>query len=96
MFVLLWLPVAILDALDAVEGRFAEVRRPDGGCVIHSRLDVRLIYLEQGFLLAAPSSASQGIHNSKFTSTFLAYLRGVRIKVEMRVKADAEDLWILV
>ena len=74
---------AILDTLDAVEGGLAEVRRPDGSGVVYCRLDVRFINLQHDFLLAAPSSASQGIHNSEFSSAFLDDLRGVRIEVKI-------------
>ena len=87
---------AVLDALQAIKRRITQIRGPNRGSVVQGRLDIRPEHAEQGFLLAAPASASEGAQNSHLTVAFLDYFHGVRVEVEMRVKADAENFGILI
>ena len=87
---------AILDALEAVEGRITQVRRPDRRPVVNRRFDVRFVHLQERLFLAAPSGASKGVESLHFTAGFLYYVHCVRVEVEVGIKADAEDFGFLV
>ena len=54
---------AILDALEIIKGGLTQVGRPDCGTVIYGRHHIRPINPEQGFLMATPSRASEGVED---------------------------------
>lgn len=87
---------AVFHTLDGLEGRGAQIWRPDGSSVVNAGFYVNFMGFQEGFLLATPTSAGQTIQNVDATSTLLDHFCGVGVEGKVCVEANAENLGIFV
>ena len=87
---------SVLDTLELILARIAGVGGPNCSSVAVHRFDIGLVSAQHHFLLAAPTSASQGAKSAELSTTRLNDFGTVGAEVEVGVKFDSKDARVFV
>ena len=87
---------SVLDPLDLVDGRVADVWDPYSSSVVHHWLDIGLVGAQHRLLLAAPASAGQSAKGPEFSAAGFDDFCGMRYEGEVGVKIDSQDVRVLI